>query len=145
MESYRNRGGQCCRLIRIAPLVRVWSGWRLVLRVRLTEAAEPARGVHALLKCCESAICTAAAHPTAVNRAPRIVLSFAGSDEDGCCSDNAERDYKSHRSSPVAGLGIGSKIKSWPVGTLIWVKVGAFFGRLPPPAGPSRHRSVHLV
>jgi hypothetical protein len=50
-------------------------GWRLVLRIWLTKAAEPARGIHALLKCCKAAIC-AAARPTAVNRAPRIVLGF---------------------------------------------------------------------
>jgi hypothetical protein len=124
-RSFCGSGSDVGALIRIAPSVpsvRVWSGWWLVLRVWLTKAAEPACGVHALLNCCEAAICAAATHPTAVNRAPRIVLSFAGSDEDGCCSDNAERDHRSHR-SPIAGLGIGSTIKSWPVGTLIWVKV----------------------
>jgi hypothetical protein len=50
------------------------AGWRLVLRIGLAKAAEAARGLHALLKCYEAAICTAAGRPAIVNRAPRIVL-----------------------------------------------------------------------
>jgi len=76
-------GPQFWRSIRITPLVpsiRVWSGRWLVLRVRLTEAAEPARGVHALFKGYETAI-RAAARLTAVNRAPRIVLCLGWSIE----------------------------------------------------------------
>ncbi len=58
------------------PRRRMRTRWRLVLRIRLTIAAEPSRGFHALLKGREAAICTA--HPTIVNRAPRIVLGFSG-------------------------------------------------------------------
>ena len=66
--------------ITIAPLEcrdRMWSGRGLILCVRLAEAAEPARGVHALFKCYEAAICAAADRATAIKRAPRIVLGFA--------------------------------------------------------------------
>jgi hypothetical protein len=67
------------------------------LRVRLTEAAEPARGIHALLKRCEAAICTATAHATAVNRAPRIVLSIGWSAEHNQYADKTEhKQEKSH-------------------------------------------------
>jgi hypothetical protein len=132
------------RLIRISPLpsVRMWSGRRHILRIRLAVATEPARGFHALFERCEAAVCAAATRPTTVNRAPGIVLSFAWSDKHSCCSDNTEHEDKSHQSSPIAGLLIGSTIKSRPVGTLIWLKVGSF---LWPPAasrrpGPSRNK-----
>jgi hypothetical protein len=67
------------------------AGWRLVLRIGLAKAAEAARGLHALLKCCEATVCAAAAHAAAVKRAPRIVLGFGWSVEYGCCSDNTQR------------------------------------------------------
>jgi len=80
--------------IRIAlsiPSWWVWSRRRLILCVGLAEAAQPARGVHALLKCCETAICTAASPSTAVKGAPRIVLGLSWSDvEHSCRRDNAE-------------------------------------------------------
>jgi hypothetical protein len=55
------------------------------------KAAEPARGVHALLKCCKAAIC--AARPAAVNRAPRIVLGL------GVRSDSDDADANSQVNS----------------------------------------------
>ena len=89
----------------MVPTIRVRSGWGHVLRVRLAETAEPARGFHALLKCCEAAIRAAATHSTAVNRAPRIVLSFGRSVEHSCCSNNAERKQnQSHQSPHIRGL-----------------------------------------
>ena len=97
------------------------------MRIGLAQAAHSARGVHALLKCCEAAICAAVVE-AAVNCTPRIVLSFAWSDKHGCCSDYTEREDKSHRLPPIAGLLLNDKI-SRPLGTLIWIKVGAFFGR----------------
>src|SRR6516165_10154281 len=74
----------------------MWSGWRYVLRIRLAQATEPARGFHALFKCCEAAIC-GTAKSVAINRAPRIVLSFCWSVQHSCCDDNTERKQdKSH-------------------------------------------------
>jgi hypothetical protein len=49
--------------------------WRHILRIWLAKAAEPPRGIHALLKGREAAI-RAAASPAAVNRALRIVLGL---------------------------------------------------------------------
>jgi hypothetical protein len=48
------------------------------LRIPIAKAAEPARGFHALFKCYEAAICTAANRSFTVNRTPRIVLGFGG-------------------------------------------------------------------
>jgi hypothetical protein len=83
------------------PLRWMRPGWRLVLRISLAKAAEPAGGIHALLKCCKAAIC-AAARPTAVNRAPRIVLGlgsrhYPGSQDENCQHKN--QDF--HDQSPV--------------------------------------------
>jgi hypothetical protein len=64
-------------------------GWRLVLRIRLAITAEATRGVHALLKCCKAAIC--AARPTAVNRAPGIILGFGSRYYPGCCDEDCQR------------------------------------------------------
>src|SRR6266702_7296319 len=50
-------------------------GWKLILCVRLAQATEPARGIHALLKCREPAI-GAPVVEVAVIRAPRIVLGL---------------------------------------------------------------------
>jgi hypothetical protein len=73
------------RLVWIPPLNpkgRMRSRWRLVLRIRLTIAAEASRGGHALLESRETAICPAAVD-IAVNRTPRIILGFgAHSDSD---------------------------------------------------------------
>jgi hypothetical protein len=82
------------------------------LCVRLAQAAEPARGFHALFKCCEAAIC--AARPTTVNRAPRIVLSLGWSIEHSRRSDNTEhKQDKSHQSPSQSGIADGSTIKIW--------------------------------
>jgi hypothetical protein len=62
--------------IALLPSVRMWSGWRHVLRIPLAKAAEATRGGHALFIACETAICSAASVPTTINRAPRIILSF---------------------------------------------------------------------
>jgi hypothetical protein len=51
------------------------TGWRHVLRIRLTIAAEPSRCFHALLKGREAAI-RAAVVEAAVIRTPRIVLGL---------------------------------------------------------------------
>jgi hypothetical protein len=124
--EYRQAAGASstnARLVRIAPLnpkCRMRSRWRLVLRIRLTITAEASRGGHALLEGCETAICPAVV-VAAVNRTPRIVLSFAWSDKHSCCSDYTEREDKSHQSPPNAGLLLNDKI-SRPVGTLIWIK-----------------------
>ena len=69
-RSYSDRQA-LIRIMPIAPARRMWSGRRQVLRIGLAIAAEPARGLHALLKCCEATVCTAC---SVVNRAPRIVL-----------------------------------------------------------------------
>jgi hypothetical protein len=52
------------------------SGRGLVQVIAITEAANPAHGVQALLKGCEAAICPT--ERTIVIRAPRIVLCFSG-------------------------------------------------------------------
>src|SRR6516165_2827778 len=84
----------------------MWSGWRYVLRIRLAQATEPARGFHALFKCCEAAIC-GTAKSVAINRAPRIVLSFCWSVQHSCCDDNTERKQdKSHPYLPLASPNI---------------------------------------
>jgi len=82
------------------PSVPMWSGWRHVLRIGLAEATKPARGCHALFKCCEATVCTAAAPPTAVNRAPRIVLSLGWSVEHSRRSDDTEYKQDEPRQSP---------------------------------------------
>jgi len=56
------------------------------LRIWLAKAAEPPGGFHALFKCYEAAICTAADRSTTVIRAPRIVLGF------GACSKSNDAD-----------------------------------------------------
>jgi hypothetical protein len=55
----------------------MWSGWRHILRIRLTIAAKSPRSGHALFKGYETAIRAAATLP-AVIRAPRIVLRLGG-------------------------------------------------------------------
>jgi hypothetical protein len=90
------------------------------LRISIAKAAEPARGGHALFKGYETAIRAAADRSTAVNRAPRIVLSFGLSIEHSCCNDHAERKQdKSHLSphTTLGGLLMGSTIKNlaWSV------------------------------
>src|SRR5215469_17377756 len=59
-----------------------------VLCIRLAVAAEPSRGFHALLKCCETAICAAAVKVTVIS-APRIVLGL------GACSNADDADTNS--------------------------------------------------
>jgi hypothetical protein len=75
------------------------------LRIRLAEAAEPARGFHALLKRCEAAVRAAATHrTTAVVRAPRIVLGFAWSVQRSCCNDNTYRKQEQFHPQLPFGL-----------------------------------------
>jgi hypothetical protein len=103
------------RLIRISPLpsVRMWSGRRHVLPVRLAKATEPARGFHALFKCCETAVCTAVACPIAINCAPRIVLGVTRTVEHSHCREDTEhKQNKSHRSLTSLRLLTGLTIKN---------------------------------
>jgi hypothetical protein len=102
----------CWRSIAPLPSVRMWSGWWHVLRIRLAQAAEPACGVHALLKCYEATVCTAASSD--VNRAPRIVLGFGWSGEHSCPSNNAERKQnQSHlRLTSRVADGLNTKISA---------------------------------
>jgi hypothetical protein len=67
-----------------------------MLRVRLAQVAHSPRGVHALLKCCEAAICAAIVE-TAVNCTPRIVLGF------GPRADAEQGDTKKHGCHSRAG------------------------------------------
>ena len=100
------------RLIRISPLpsVRMRSGRRHVLRIRLAVATEPTRGFQALFKRCEAAVC--ATFP-AVIRAPRIVLGFGWSVEHSCCSNNAERKQnQSHQSPHISRVADGLTLKT---------------------------------
>jgi hypothetical protein len=46
------------------------------MRIGLAQATHSPRGVHALLKCCEAAICAAVVE-AAVNCTPRIVLGLS--------------------------------------------------------------------
>jgi len=73
------------------------------LRIRLAVAAKSARGVHALLKCCEAAIRAAAR--IAVIRAPRIVLGF------GACSNADDRDTNSQHEQQEPH----SRLLGWPL------------------------------
>jgi hypothetical protein len=78
-----------------------------------------------LFKCCKAAICAAAAHPTAVYRAPRIVLSIAWTVEHSHCHENTEQKQNKsqhHQSDYLTG----SKIRSWQEDALICVKMRAF-------------------
>jgi hypothetical protein len=85
----------------LQPLRWMRPRWRPVLRIWLTKAAEPARGIHALLKCCKAAIC-AATRPTAVNRAPRIVLGLGARHYPGSHDENCQhKKQDSHDQSPA--------------------------------------------
>jgi hypothetical protein len=68
--------------------------WRLVLRIRLTIAAEPSRGFHALLKGRETAIRPAAIRPAVVQRAPRIVLSLSAISKADDTEANSEHEQQ---------------------------------------------------
>jgi hypothetical protein len=70
------------------------------LCIPLAKAADLAHGVETLLKRCEPAICTAAAMPITVVRAPRIVLSL------GMRSNADETDANSQyeQQEPHSGL-----------------------------------------
>src|ERR1700751_233257 len=88
--------------------MRSWREADIVCSVGTT--AEPARGFHALFKCCEAAICTATVVTAAVIRTPWIVLGFAWSDKHSCCSDSTEHKDKSHQSiAPPYGQRSHSK------------------------------------
>ena len=75
------------------------------MRIPLAVAAKSARGFHALFKGYETAIRAAAAHSTAVNRAPRIVLSFRA------CSnaDNTDANSQHEQQEPH------SRLLGWPL------------------------------
>src|SRR5438552_1040653 len=53
--------------------------WRLVLRILVTESADPTHRRHALLKCREPAIRAAASAGTVIST-PRIILRFGSRD-----------------------------------------------------------------
>ena len=75
------------------------------MRIWLAKAAEPPSGIHALFKGYETAIRATAAHSTAVNRAPRIVLSFRA------CSnaDNTDANSQHEQQEPH------SRLLGWPL------------------------------
>jgi len=79
------------------------SGRGNILRIRLAVAAKPARGVHALLKCCEAAI-RAAIVEAAVNCTPRIVLGLGG------CSNADDTDTNSQHKQQEPH----SRLLGWP-------------------------------
>jgi hypothetical protein len=81
--------------------MRSWR--RLILCVRLAQTPEPARGFHALFKCCEPAIC--AARLTTVNRTPGIVLGF------GACSNADDTDANSQHEQQEPH----SRLLGWPL------------------------------
>jgi hypothetical protein len=83
--------------------MRPWR--RLILRIPLAKATDPAHRVQTLLKRCEPAICTAAAMPTTIIRAPRIVLSFrACSNADNTDANSQHEQQESH-----------SRLLGWPL------------------------------
>jgi hypothetical protein len=69
-----------CRSYRLRARTRSTRRMRprrwLVLSISITEATDPTYRVQTLLKCCEAAICPAAAHVASIIGAPRIILSF---------------------------------------------------------------------
>jgi hypothetical protein len=87
------------RSVAIAPFNRrrqMRSGWRHILRIRLTIAAKSPRSGHALFKGYETAI-RAAAAPPAVICAPRIVLRLGGrSDAEDGYENLGNEERKSH-------------------------------------------------
>jgi hypothetical protein len=104
----------------------------------LAQATEPARRLHALFKCCKAAICAAAAHPTAVYRAPRIVLSIAWTVEHSHCHENTEQKQNKsqhHQSLPLWDYLTGSKNKIWARGCFDLSQNTSLLGprRFPPP------------
>src|SRR6516162_11635559 len=91
-----SRGCRSWRLIRISPLpsVRMRSGRRHILRIRLAVAAKSARGFQASFKRCEAAVC--ATFP-AVIRAPRIVLSLgAGANSQDTDTNSQDEQREPH-------------------------------------------------
>lgn len=76
------------------------SGRGLILRIEVAKASEPARGGHALFKGCETAIRAAADRSTAVNRAPRIVLSLGMISK----ADDTEANSKHEQQEPHSSL-----------------------------------------
>jgi hypothetical protein len=68
----------------------VRAGRRLVLRILVAESTDPAHRRHALLKCREATIRTAAS-AGAVVRTPRIILGFGSRDYPGRCDEDCER------------------------------------------------------
>jgi hypothetical protein len=74
----------------------MWSRWRLVLRILLAKAADPAHGVQTLLKCSEPTIHAAAAHiAAAVGRAPRVILRLGLRTHPANARANSNRNSKS--------------------------------------------------
>jgi hypothetical protein len=85
-------GRRLIRIMAIDPAQRMWSGRRHVLRIRLAQAAETARGFHALFKRHKPAICRAACY--VVNRAPGIVLGFGAISNGDDTDANSQDQYK---------------------------------------------------
>ena len=100
-------------------------GRRLVLRIWLAKAAEPACGVHALFKCYEAAICHAATHPTAINRAPRIVLGLGARPY---CNSSDIRSTKSSKIFIATSIGHDSELLNGS--ELLTLPRGYLFGAL---------------
>jgi len=90
------------------PRRRMRTRWRLVLRIRLTIAAEPSRSFHALLKGRETAIRPAARCSLAVNRAPRIILCLGACSnaDDGEANSRQEEEQELHGRLPILGFSL---------------------------------------
>ncbi len=72
-------------------------GRRLILRIEPAESVEPARGLGALFKSCEAAVCNPANHSIAVNCAPRMVLdpgSGRGANPDDADTKDTEHEWQ---------------------------------------------------
>ena len=84
------------------------SGWRHVLRIWLAKAAEPPSSIHALFKGYETAIRATAAHSTAVNRAPRIVLIADNTDAN---SQHEQQEPPGPRGQRGEAAGVGAAVR----------------------------------
>jgi hypothetical protein len=84
------------------------SGRRLILRVAVAKASEPARRGHALFKGYETAIRAATGPSSAVNRAPRIVLGLSACSKANDIDANSEHEQQEpHGSLPLLGFSLG--------------------------------------
>jgi hypothetical protein len=74
----------------------------LILRIEVAKASEPARGGHALIKGCETAIRAAAGRSLAVDRAPRIVLCLGTISK----ADDTEANSQHEQQEPHSSLRV---------------------------------------